>query len=116
GDRLIDAGFARSVLFVPIAFGATYIEDWAPGGQRYRRLMFALHRLKWAGVAVDMLCWHQGEADANHTAMTAEEYRDCFRAMLRGVREAGVKAPVYFALPTPLQHTSHPYHTPRQIP
>src|SRR5947209_476712 len=27
GDKLIDAGIARSVLVVPIAFGATYIKD-----------------------------------------------------------------------------------------
>jgi Carbohydrate esterase, sialic acid-specific acetylesterase len=115
GDRLIDAGFARSVLFVPIAFGATYIEDWAPGGQRYHRLMFALHRLKWAGVAVDMLCWHQGESNANHTPMTADEYRDCFRAMLHGLREAGVEAPVYVALATLCEDKSHPFQNSAQI-
>src|SRR5262249_17880379 len=65
GDKLIDAGVASSVLFVPIAFGATYIQDWAPGGHTHRRLLFALHRLKSAGIKIDMLCWHQGEADAN---------------------------------------------------
>ncbi len=115
GDRLIDAGFARSVLFVPIAFGATYIEDWVPGGQYYRRLVFALHRLKRAGIAVDMLCWHQGEANANHTPMTADEYHDYFRAMLRGVREAGVKAPVYVALATLCEDGPHPFQNSAQI-
>jgi hypothetical protein len=115
GDKLIDAGFARSVLFVPIAFGATYIEDWAPGGQCYPRLMLALHRLKKVGIAVDLLCWHQGEANANHTPMTADEYRDCFRAMLRGVREAGVKAPVYVALATLCEDDSHPFQNSVQI-
>src|SRR6516164_6200547 len=115
GDRLIDAGFARSVLLVPIAFGATYVDDWAPGGQCYHRLMFALHRLKRAGIAVDMLCWHQGEADANHTPVTADEYRNCFRAMLRGVREAGVKAPVYVALATLCEDKSHPFQNSAQI-
>ena len=115
GDRLIDAGFARSVLFVPIAFGATYVEDWAPGGQCYHRLMFALHRLKRAGIALDMLCWHQGEANANHTPMTADEYHDCFRTMLRGVREAGVEAPVYVALATLCEHAPHPFQNSAQI-
>jgi hypothetical protein len=115
GDRLIEAGFAQSVLFVPIAFGATYIDDWAPGGQCYHRLMFALHRLKRAGIAVDMLCWHQGEANANHTPMTADEYRDRFRAMLRGVREAGIKAPVYVALATLCEDGPHPFENSAQI-
>jgi hypothetical protein len=115
GDRLIDASFARSVLFVPIAFGATYVEEWAPGGRYYHRLMFALHRLKKADIAVDMLCWHQGEANANHTPMTADEYRECFRAMLRGAREAGVKAPVYVALATLCEDGPHPFQNNIQI-
>jgi hypothetical protein len=115
GDRLIDAGFARSVLFVPIAFGASYVEDWAPGGGCYPRLMLALHRLKRAGITVDLLCWHQGEANANHTSMTAEEYRDCFRAILRGVREAGVKAQVYVALATLCENDSHPFQNSAEI-
>jgi len=115
GDRLIDAGFARSVLLVPIAFGATYVEDWAPGGQCYHRLMFALHRLKRAGIAVDMLCWHQGEADANHMPMGADEYHDRFHTMLRGVREVGVEAPVYVALATLCEHAHHPVQNSAQI-
>jgi hypothetical protein len=115
GDKLIDSGFARSVLFVPIAFGATYVEDWTPGGQGYRRLLFALHRLKRADIKVAMLCWHQGEANANHTSMTADEYRDCFRAMLRGLREAGVEAPVYVALATLCEDGPHPFQNSAQI-
>jgi Carbohydrate esterase, sialic acid-specific acetylesterase len=115
GDRLIDAGFARSVLFVPIAFGASYVEDWAPGGGCYPRLMLALHRLKRAGITVDLLCWQQGEANANHTSMTADEYRDCFRAILRGVREAGVKAQVYVALATLCENDSHPFQNSAEI-
>src|SRR6266446_3835460 len=81
----------------------------------YRRLVFALHRLKRAGIAVDMLCWHQGEANANHTPMTADEYHDYFRAMLRGVREAGVKAPVYVALATLCEDGPHPFQNSAQI-
>jgi Carbohydrate esterase, sialic acid-specific acetylesterase len=115
GDRLIHAGFAHSVLFVPIAFGASYVEDWVPGGQCYPRLMLALHRLKRAGITVDLLCWHQGEANANHTSMTADEYRDCFRAMLRGVRQSGVNAQVYVALATLCENDSHPFQNSTEI-
>jgi hypothetical protein len=100
GDMLIDAGFARSVLIVPTAFGGTYVEDWAPGGQCYRRLMFALHR---------------GESNANHTPMAADEYRGCFRSMLRGLRAAGVKAPIYVALATLCEDAPHPFQNSAQI-
>jgi hypothetical protein len=109
GDKLIDAGTAKSVLIVPIAFGATYIKDWAPGGHHHRRLLFALHRLKLAGIKVDMLCWHQGEADANHTGMSAAEYYRNFHSMLRPVREEGIEAPVYVALATLCEDAPHPF-------
>jgi hypothetical protein len=109
GDKLIDAGVAPSVLIVPIAFGATYITDWAPGGLFHRRLSFALHRVKSAGIKIDMLCWHQGEADANHTGMSADEYCRYFRSMLREVREVGVDAPVYVALATLCEEAPHPF-------
>src|SRR5262249_1935033 len=115
GDRLIDAGFARSVLFVPIAFGPTYVDDWIPIRPGYRRLMFDLHGLKQADIKIDMLCWHQGEATANHTPMTADEYRDCFRAMLRGLREAEIEAPVYVAVATLCEDESHPFENSAQI-
>jgi hypothetical protein len=109
GDKLIDAGTAKSVLIVPIAFGATYIKDWAPGGHHHRRLLFALHRLKLAGIKIDMLCWHQGEADANHTGMSAAEYYRHFHSMLRPVREEGIEAPVYVALATLCEDAPHPF-------
>jgi hypothetical protein len=115
GDKLIDAGIAKSVLIVPIAFGATYIKDWAPGGHCHRRLLFALHRLKRAGIKVDMLCWHQGEADANHTGMSAADYCRYFRSMVREVREAGVDAPVYVALATLCEEASHPFQNRAEI-
>ena len=49
GDRLIEGGVYKSVLLVPIAFSASSAKDWAPGGHCYRRLQFALRRLKRAG-------------------------------------------------------------------
>jgi hypothetical protein len=115
GDKLIDAGRARSILIVPIAFGATYIKDWAPGGDCYRRLLFALHRLKSAGIKIDMLCWHQGEADANHTGMSGAEYCAHFRSMLRALREEAVNAPVYVALATLCEGEPHPYQNAAEI-
>jgi hypothetical protein len=78
-------------------------------------LLFALHRLKSAGIKIDMLCWHQGEADANHTGMSAAEYCRYFRSMLREVREAGVDAPVYVALATLCEEAPHPFQNRAEI-
>ena len=92
-----------------------YIADWAPGGHQHRRLLFALHRLKSAGIKIDMLCWHQGEADANHTGMSAAAYSRYFRPMLHEVREAGVDAPVYVALATLCEEAPHPFQNRAEI-
>jgi hypothetical protein len=108
GDMLVDAG-ESSVLFVPIAFGGTYIKDWAPGGNCYRRLIFALHRMRIAGLEPTIMCWHQGEADANHTQITSERYVADFIAMLKGVRSFGVDSPIYCAIATLCEHGEHPY-------
>jgi hypothetical protein len=115
GDKLIDAGAARSVLIVPIAFGATYVNDWAPDGECHRRLLFALHRLKFAGIKIDMLCWHQGEADANHTGISAAEYYVHFHSMLHAVRQARVTAPIYVALATLCEEAPHPFQNSAEI-
>lgn len=115
GDRLIESGRYKSVLFVPIAFGASYIKDWAPGGQCHRRLQLALRRLTRAGVRVDMMCWQQGEADANHTDMPAQEYKSQFLRMVKAIRNAGVQAPIYVAVTSLCENAAHPYENREQI-
>ena len=108
GDMLVDSG-ESSVLFVPIAFGGTFIKDWAPGGNCYRRLIFALHRMQIAGLRPSIMCWHQGEADANHTQITTDRYVSDFIAMLKGVRSLGIDAPIYCALATLCDHGDRPF-------
>ncbi|MBS0245101.1 MAG: hypothetical protein JSR61_00660 [Proteobacteria bacterium] len=108
GDLLVDAGDS-SVLFVPIAFGGTFIKDWAPGGNCYRRLIFTLQRMRVAGLTPSIMCWHQGEADANHTQISTEKYLVDFIAMLNAVRSFGIDAPVYCALGTLCEAGEHPY-------
>lgn len=107
-DRLMEAGLYESVVVVPIAVGGSYIRDWAPGGAYSRRLAFGLHRLRMAHVEIDALCWHQGEAEANLTDMDSAEYQRHFHAMLRIVRTAGVKAPIYVAVASLCATADHP--------
>ncbi|MBS0534439.1 MAG: hypothetical protein JSR72_10315 [Proteobacteria bacterium] len=108
GDLLVNA-VDSSVLFVPIAFGGTFIKDWAPGGNCYRRLIFTLQRMRVAGLTPSIMCWHQGEADANHTQISTEKYLVDFIAMLNAVRSFGIDAPVYCALATLCEAGEHPY-------
>jgi len=108
GDKLVNANFARSVIFVPIAMGATFIQDWLPGGPFCRRLQLAIHRLRLAGLNIDCLCWQQGEAEANHTNMSAKDYSMHFGSLLGVLRYWGVTAPIYAAVATLCEHGEHP--------
>ena len=116
GDKLVEAGVFQSVLFVPIAVGGSYIKDWSPpDGYCYRRLLLALTRLKRAGINIDMLCWHQGEADANRVMTTAEEYTGRFRRLLAQIRRVGVEAPVYVAVASHCANGPHPFRNHEQV-
>jgi lysophospholipase L1-like esterase len=116
GDKMIETGQFRSVLFVPIAVGASYIKEWTPpDGYCYRRLQLALTRLKRGGIRVDMLCWHQGEADANHRTTSAEEYKSGFRRLVKRIRAAGCEAPIYVAIASLCEKDAHPYQNREQI-
>jgi hypothetical protein len=115
GDKLVASGRFPSVLFVPIAVGGSFIREWALGGGYHRRLLFALHRLKMAGLPVDMMLWHQGEADANLSNISSREYRDLFLSIVDAVRRAGVNAPIYIAVATLCATADHPFENRAQI-
>jgi len=115
GDKLVASGHFPSVLFVPIAVGGSFIREWAPGGGYHRRLLFALHRLRLAGLDVDMMLWHQGEADANLSDMSSKEYQDLFLSIVNSVRRAGVEAPIYVAIATLCATADHPFKNRAQI-
>ena len=91
GDKLIETGRFRSVLFIPVAVGGTFIKDWTPpDGGCYLRLQFALARVRRAGLHIELMCWHHGEADANHAMTTTEQYKRGFLQMVKQIRIAGV--------------------------
>jgi hypothetical protein len=116
GDKLIETGRYRSVLIVPIAVGGSCIKDWTPpDGYCWRRIKFALGRLKRAGIGIDMMCWHHGETDANRLLTSAQEYRSRFQRLVRQIRAVGVDAPIYVATASVCANGFHPYRNHEQI-
>jgi hypothetical protein len=113
GDKLIEQGLFRRVLFAPIAFGGSFITDWLPGGSMHRRtelLMSRLHKYRGARglLPFTAVLWQQGEAEANHTSMTAEAYREHFRDWASDLRRWGVFAPIFVARATLCDSPPHP--------
>jgi hypothetical protein len=114
GDRLIAEGVYRQVLFVPIAFGGTFVTDWIPGGAMHARTQLALSRLRSAlssrFLNFSAVLWQQGEAEANHTQMPASEYQRLFHEIAADLRENGVFAPVFVARSTLCDGGDHPHN------
>jgi hypothetical protein len=112
GDRLIGEGLFERVLFVPLAFGGSFVKDWAPGGAFNRRLALALSRLR-ACLGERMLdftgvLWQQGEADANHTTMPTSVYRQRIHEIVASLRAYDVYSPFFVAVSTLCEAGPHP--------
>jgi Carbohydrate esterase, sialic acid-specific acetylesterase len=112
GDRLIETGAFRRVLFVPLACSDTSIRDWAPEGTMHRRTALALSRLrKELDVSVlpfSAVLWQQGETEANRTQMSAQAYKMHFHDIVADLRANGVFAPVFAACATFCEADAHP--------
>lgn len=104
GDQLVEAGVYRKVLFVPLAFGGTFARDWIHGGSMAIRLDLCLSRLSMivgGGILpFSAVFWQQGEAEANHTDMSAETYAEYVQCLIASLRERFVVAPVFVATAT----------------
>lgn len=125
-DELLARGLYANVLIVPIAIGGTFIEEWRPDGGRYfQRFRRALDMLARDGLAPTLMLWQQGEGNAspfsrnitfgvfgdgtNHRAVVATpalkaaarlNYENRFYAIVAGLRELGMRAPVFAAVAT----------------
>jgi hypothetical protein len=63
GRKLIESGLATKVVFMPVAIGATKVEDWQEGGRAFGRLSKALETANRKGISFDFGFWHQGSSD-----------------------------------------------------
>lgn len=113
GDRLIEERLFQRVLYVPLAFGGSFLTDWCPQGVMNRRVQLALSRLKKdLGSSIlpfSAVIWQQGEAEANHTEMTAAAYKMHFHDLLGDLRSNGVFAPIFVARATVCEAGPHPF-------
>jgi hypothetical protein len=100
GDKLIATGAYDRVIFVPAAVGGTEIGDWQPAVKKHFTLVESQIRMAQnAGLRFTHLLWHQGESDAALN-ISPTDYRLRFLNVLKGIREAGVDAPVFVAVAT----------------
>jgi hypothetical protein len=96
GDKLVGRNVFDAVLLVPLAYGGSSIQDWAPGGTHNSILVRTIQQLGRAGFELSALIWHQGEANAG--IKQSGFYTSKFEQMVREIRSLGVAAPIYVAL------------------
>jgi hypothetical protein len=100
GDKLIAAGRYDRVIFVPAAAGGSEIAEWQPEVKKHFKLVeSAINSAHARGLRFTHLLWHQGESDAA-LLIHPTDYRLRFQNVMRGIREAGVDAPVFVAVAT----------------
>jgi hypothetical protein len=68
GKKLIDAGVARKVVFMPIGVSGTSVQAWQEGGVAFAKLNRALEIINQRGIEFDFAFWHQGSANSGTPA------------------------------------------------
>lgn len=63
GKKMIEAGIAKKVIFMPIGVAGTRVEDWQEGGAAFGKLTNALSLIKVQGLSFDFAFWHQGSSN-----------------------------------------------------
>jgi hypothetical protein len=99
GDALVRSGRYRAAVFACVAQGNSEARRWAPGGDLYPRLVYALRDLRAAGLPATHLLWHQGETDAE-LRTDPGEYRESLRALVAGLRAEGFAGRAYLTAGT----------------
>lgn len=97
GDMIVEAGKFDSVLLVPVGIGGSGIKRWTPGRDLYPLIQKSAAGLRQQGIQITHVLFQQGE---NDILTPVSEYQRHFRAMLKGLREQGITAPVFVALST----------------
>jgi len=100
GDKIIQSGVYKDVIFIPIGVGSTEIARWTPEGDLHDRILRAIDDADSLNLKITHLLWHQGEHDAYVVCTEKEDYKRMFKDMLMGIRKKGVKAPIYVSVAT----------------
>lgn len=112
GDLLIQNTQYEEVVFINVAVGGTYINDWDPNtkpfytkviNQEYDIPQGLFYRIVQAKNVLDKLSlnithvmYHQGESDTVNLT-TTQDYYNTFVNILAGLQNLGITAPVYLA-------------------
>ncbi len=93
-DRLIDSGWCKKVIIIPIAEGGATAERWARGDY-HEKLIKTLDDLIDHDITPTFILWHQGESDNGHPT---GPYKKDLGIILETIRGKGFNAPFFCAV------------------
>jgi hypothetical protein len=101
-DLLVRRQIYDRVILVPLAYGGTWIWQWAPNGNLHPRMMSGLHFARDAGLEPTMILWQQGESEAVSPPQPADgtAWSATFASMAKSIRDSDISAPIYVAKST----------------
>ncbi|MYL85097.1 SGNH/GDSL hydrolase family protein [Desulfovibrio aerotolerans] len=92
-DAAIGQGLFDSALIVPLAVQGSSVFHWARHGELRPVLDGAVRRLQREGIAVNLVLYHQGEADCL-VSLSGDRYALALDNVIHDLRRMGVKAPI----------------------
>jgi hypothetical protein len=95
-DKLIDSGFCKKVIIIPIAEGGTTVENWAIGDCS-QKLQTTLLDLSQHNIKLTHIFWHQGESD---NGKSKDNYKKNLSRVVKIIRSHNQNAPFYCSVAT----------------
>jgi hypothetical protein len=82
GNMLIDRGYAKKVIFMPIGVSGSRVGDWQQGGTSFSKLTSVLNQAKEKRLGFELGLWHQGSSDAG---LSGAEYTSRLASVLNHI-------------------------------
>lgn len=95
-QKLIDAGLFQRPIVAPVGVGGTRIDQWAPPGILFGRVVTLKARLDSRGLVPTFITWMQGEAD-NSINTSQTSYAASGAALIAGIRALGWNCPIFIS-------------------
>jgi hypothetical protein len=98
-DLLVRRKIYDQVVLIPLAYGGTWVSQWAPGGNMHQRMIAGIQYAQDAGLRPMMILWQQGEAEAGNPPQPANGlvWQAVFQSIAKSIRDQHVDAPIYVA-------------------
>ncbi|HZI25622.1 MAG TPA: sialate O-acetylesterase [Chryseolinea sp.] len=95
-DMLIDSGYFRRIILVPIGIGSSSIQCWDDGDCN-KKLKETLNQIRKDQIKITHIIWHQGETD-NFENTPKAVYKHRLNSVLSQIRQYGIDSDFFVCI------------------